>query len=242
MLKDAGVQYASTGAGKVNKGKSDLPKRIFNETQDNIFDTPFYTGSNISKNKWFIDKKVTKYFRSSYKEVVKIGEWVHFTKDVFDAPQKIVWRQTSDCIKATIMDFRAYFGKTVHAALIKDYYKNKVDIYYALAIFNSKYIDCLYRQKVMETGKVFPQVKLRYLRDMPFVVASKEQQKIVSDLAKKMITLSKELHEIPEHSDKWESIKKEIERTDQKIDEEVYKLYDLSPQEVRVIEESTKKS
>ncbi len=239
LLKDAGIQYASTGAGKARKGESDLPERIFSETQDDIFDTPFYTGSNISRDKWFIEKEVTKYFRSSYKDIVKSGEWVHFTKDVFDAPQKIVWRQTSDCIKAAIMNFQAYFGKTIHAALIKDEYKNKIDIHYALAIFNSKYLDYLYHQKVMETGKVFPQVKLGYLRDMPFVIAPKEKQKTVSDLAKKMIAFNTELRETPEHSEKWERIRSDIAKTNRKIDEEVYKLYGLTEEETKIVEGNT---
>ncbi|MBI4992943.1 MAG: hypothetical protein HZC26_02295 [Candidatus Magasanikbacteria bacterium] len=41
LLKDAGVQYASVGAGKSGKGKSDLPQRIFSDHQDTIFDMPF---------------------------------------------------------------------------------------------------------------------------------------------------------------------------------------------------------
>lgn len=235
LLKDAGIQYASMGVGKAGKGKSDLPERIFSGIHTPIFDVPFYTGSNISKDKWFIDKKVTKYFRSSYKDIVKSGEWVHFTKNVFDAPQKIVWRQTSDCIKAALMDFQAYFGKTIHAALIKDEYKNKIDIHYALAIFNSKYLDYLYRQKVMETGKVFPQVKLRYLRDMPFVIAPKEKQKDISGLAEKMVALNTELREAPEHSEKWGRIKSDIEKTDRAIDAEVYRLYGLTAEEIEII-------
>ncbi|MEA3463608.1 MAG: TaqI-like C-terminal specificity domain-containing protein, partial [Patescibacteria group bacterium] len=164
------------------------------------------------------------------------GEWVHFTKAVFDNDKKIVWRQTADTINAALMNFQAYFGKTIHAGLIKDKYKNKVDIYYALAIFNSKYIDYIYRHKVAETGKVFPQVKLKYLRDLPFVVGDKEQQKELSSLAKRMIKLNKQLQSIPENSDKWNSVKKEIEKVDGEIDERVYKLYDLTLKEREAVD------
>jgi len=71
LLKDAGIQYASVGAGKAGKGKSDLPERIFQNKKDNIFDTPFYTGSNIAKGGWFIDKNVSTCFRVNYKDIVK---------------------------------------------------------------------------------------------------------------------------------------------------------------------------
>ena len=49
-------------------------------------------------------------------------------------------------------------------------------------------------------------------------------------------TNNKELREIPEHSEKWESIKSEIEKTDKKIDEEVYKLYGLTEEEIKIVE------
>jgi len=107
---------------------------------------------------------------------------------------------------------------------------------YALSIFNSKYIDYLYRHKVLETGKVFPQVKLKYLRDLPFVVGSKSEQKSVSDLAKRMVDLNKQLHSTPENSEKYNSLKSEIEKTDKMIDQKVYELYGLTEEEIVVVE------
>lgn len=38
---------------------------------------------------------------------------------------------------------------------------------------------------------------------------------------------------------KWNSIKSEIEKTDRKIDEEVYKLYGLTKEEIEIIEKET---
>ena len=139
-------------------------------------------------------------------------------------------------IYATIMDFEAYFGKTIHAGLIKDEYKDKFGYEYALAIFNSKYIDYLYRQKVLETGKVFPQVKLKYLRDLPFVIAKPKQEGSVASLAKKMIELNKKLREVADNSNDWQKLQDEIAKTDQKVDQEVYKLYGLTEEEIKIVE------
>jgi len=36
--------------------------------------------------------------------------------------------------------------------------------------------------------------------------------------------------------DKWESVKSEIEKTDKKIDEEVYKLYGLTEDDIKIVE------
>jgi len=74
-------------------------------------------------------------------------------------------------------------------------------------------------------------------RNFPVYKANKEQQKEIVVLVDKMIFFNKELHETPENSDKWDSIKSEIEKTDKKIDQEVYKLYDLTADEIKIIED-----
>ncbi len=51
-----------------------------------------------------------------------------------------------------------------------------------------------------------------------------------------MIELQKEFHEATENSEKWKKLKTEIERTDEKIDEEVYRLYGLSEDEIKIID------
>lgn len=71
------------------------------------------------------------------------------------------------------------------------------------------------------------------------------EKKLANDnKTKKCATLNvaqnKELREMPEHSDKWESVKSEIEKTDKKIDEEVYKLYGLTDEEIKIIEDNYK--
>ena len=39
-----------------------------------------------------------------------------------------------------------------------------------------------------------------------------------------------------ENASKWERLKSEIEKTDKKIDEEVYKLYGLAEAEIKIVE------
>jgi len=56
-----------------------------------------------------------------------------------------------------------------------------------------------------------------------------------------MLELHKKLEEMSEHSNEWENIKSEIEKTDKKIDEEVYKLYGLESDEIEIVENSSKK-
>jgi len=56
-----------------------------------------------------------------------------------------------------------------------------------------------------------------------------------------MISSNKELKNELENSNKWENIKSEIEKTDKQINEEVYKLYGLTNEEIKIVENLSKK-
>jgi type II restriction/modification system DNA methylase subunit YeeA len=51
-----------------------------------------------------------------------------------------------------------------------------------------------------------------------------------------MLALNKEFKQSIENSDQWQKLKDEIAKTDQKIDEEVYKLYGLTEEEIKIVE------
>lgn len=185
-LRDAGVQYASVGAGKEGKGKSDLPKRLFSDQRDNIFKIPLYKGSNINKNGWVMSTEVNTWMRKNPESVLKSREWVRYGKDIFQRKDKIVWRQTSDRIRAANMDFKGYFGKSIQAALPRDEYKEKIDLDYALAVFNSTYIKNIYQDRIKEKYRVFPQVKLEYIKNLPFAIPSNIEQEEIAHMVRNL--------------------------------------------------------
>ncbi|MDP3973517.1 MAG: restriction endonuclease [Candidatus Daviesbacteria bacterium] len=55
-----------------------------------------------------------------------------------------------------------------------------------------------------------------------------------------MLDIYRNLHNETEDSNKWQGLKDEIEKLDKKIDEEVYKLYGLTPEEIAIMEEGLK--
>ena len=75
------------------------------------------------------------------------------------------------------------------------------------------------------------------LLEVPIYVGDKNQQKQITILVDKMLELNKELQKVTENSDKCNSIKSEIEKTDRKIDQEVYELYGLTKDEIKIVEE-----
>lgn len=235
-LKDAGIQYHRSGIGLSNKGGNDLYERIFCSTSDNKFKNYKETFYGKLLSRYYINNETDEVFNLDYKMLLKKNESVSFSKEAFDQSEKIIWRQTAATILAVLDDKKRWFRNTIQCAWVKNEYKAKVNIFYALAIFNSKYIDYIYREKVLETGRVFPQVKIKYLSGLPFIIGTKSQQNKIVELTSRILNLNKEIHKIPEHSNEWEKIKSEIEKTDKKIDEEVYHLYNITEEEKRVIE------
>lgn len=233
-FKDAGINYQAVNIGKAQKGSSKLSSFLFYEgKKEKDSDIEYWKGSNI--NRYFIEGKTNQFVRSDYKSFIKGNERVILNRDFFGLKPKLIWRQTASSIIATIDSKGVWFGRSVIGAVLREKYKN-LNIGYILAIFNSKYFYYLYKLKVSEAGKVFPQVKLQYLRNLPFVIVSERQRESLSSKAKEIIRLYKEFYEIPENSNKWNEIKSEIEKLDRKIDEEVYKLYGLTPKETEIVE------
>ena len=101
-----------------------------------------------------------------------------------------------------------------------------------VGLLNSKLINWYYKKIASGLGEGGVRYFTQFVKELPIP----ENTKSLDDLTKKMLDLNKELKEISEHSDKWENIKSEIKKTDKKIDEEVYRLYNLTPEEIEIIE------
>ncbi len=71
---------------------------------------------------------------------------------------------------------------------------------------------------------------------IPIVKISKQEQMPIIYLMEKLENLNKDINKETENSNKWLAYKEEIEKTNKKIDEEVYKLYGLTKEEIEVVE------
>jgi len=111
---------------------------------------------------------------------------------------------------------------------------------YILGVLNSKIFNFLYQVISQNEQRVIPQIKAVKLYDLPFPIPSMKEErglhyKIV-DLVNKIIDLNKKKNTLP-LSSKREKIEREIQITDEKIDELVYELYGINEEERKVIEE-----
>ena len=84
-------------------------------------------------------------------------------KSIFER-DKILTRQTADQIIGTLDTKHFYYSNTMHGTTITD---KSYDVTFILALLNSKLLNYYYKATTAETGKVFAQVKIEILRQLP---------------------------------------------------------------------------
>ena len=114
--------------------------------------------------------------------------------------------------------------------------KSKKDSLYFVGLLNSRLFDFYFKSITKKMGRSYEYLP-QYLNKLFVKVPDNE---IISKSAKALIHLKNVLFNTPENTNKWRKLKEEIERTDRKIDEEVYKLYGLTEEEIRVVEKMSK--
>lgn len=144
-------------------------------------------------------------------------------KRIFDS-NKIIIRQTGDKIIATI-DENGFITRHSTHCLVNDF--DSIDLKLALAQLNSKLIDFYYNYLIPEKGKAFAEVKGINIKQLPLVCGTKLDNNII-DKVDQILSLKK---------DNPEADTSALER---EIDTLVYQLYDLTDEEIAIVEEASK--
>jgi len=116
--------------------------------------------------------------------------------------------------------------------------KDDLNVLYALGILNSKIISWYYTGLSMVAQKDdFPQVHISALKSLPFPLAEKAQHDQVVNLVEKMLSLKqRQANTNDALNDQRHELQEQIQYLDQQIDRLVYQLYDLTEEEIRVVE------
>ncbi len=80
------------------------------------------------------------------------------------------------------------------------------------------------------------QIDKEPILNIPIYVPSATEQKQVAVLVDKIVELNHSLVKTQANSNDWQKLKDEIVKTDKKIDQEIYKLYGLTDEEIKIIE------
>ena len=156
------------------------------------------------------------------------------SKDWFEIEEKIVIHQVGGAKMKASIDTNNYYA-TISTILIRKI-SNYLSLKYLLSIINSKLIGYWYKKQ-----SVTSTVKVSEIRRMPIKIISLEKQQPLIKLVDLMLSLNKSLNELKDKStDEKARIEADIKKTDQEIDELVYKLYGMTEAEKKIIEESLK--
>jgi adenine-specific DNA-methyltransferase len=141
-------------------------------------------------------------------------------------------------------------GSELQATMDKDFYWNLNTIYnvqliesnyeFMLGVFNSKLISFWFKRKFVFEDKLFPYVRVSQLETIPFPKITKETQKSQDQIVvcvEQLLLLYKELQGVSLES-KQAFIKNKIAFNEDKINTLVYKLYELTDEEIHMIEKT----
>jgi hypothetical protein len=167
--------------------------------------------------------------------------WSNTNEKMFRVKEKLISRQTSDRLVAAL-DTEGYFTlDSTHVVHLK---KPVFSLKYLLGVYNSKLLNFLYRARVREGGRVFAQVKVVNLKPLPIRTIDfdnpddKSKHNKMVKLVDRMLDLHKRLAKakVPDEKTK---LQRQITTTDSQIDNLVYDLYNLTPDEIAIIQKTS---
>ena len=218
-IKDIGFNYWSKGKGKT-RGNSIGSRVLYSGSKESINDIPFLKGRDIDR---YAKGTPNNYLRHNYKEYLDIGDTFRFSPEIMANKEKIIYRQTANKIIATVDEEGMYNDKTIHCIVPKN--KPVVSKLYLLGLLNSRLFEFLYREISQETdGRAFSQVKTVYIKQLPIIVAEPEITKEMIELVR-LVLNKKRKNEFTLDYEK-------------RIDEMVYKIYDIPNDIKETFEES----
>jgi hypothetical protein len=227
-----GCKPFQVGKGRPKQTKKTLEEKPFvsNMSLDNTF-RPLLRGSLIQRYQilWNNDYWIS------------FGDWLaepRYSAN-YDAPEKIVIRQTGDSLLATL-DCRQFIVRDNLYTIVPG--GKEINLKYVLGIINSCLLNWFY-QKILnpEKGEALAQVKRGHLAQLPIALpnlanlADKARYDLMVNLVDTMLSLRKQLKEARTPHEQT-GLQRRIEATDGQIDSLVYELYELTKEEIRLID------
>ncbi|MBU0570227.1 N-6 DNA methylase, partial [Patescibacteria group bacterium] len=151
---------------------------------------------------------------------------------IFNCRKKLLMRRTSDRPIVSYDNTQLYNLHTLYSCRGKD---NNYGLFFLLALLNSKLFKFIYHQKLgTEIGRTFAEIKIVYTRQLPVIVCTPEKQKSIIDIVDKIFVITK-LDDYLKNPEKQIQVKK----YEKQIDQMIYKLYGLTKEEIKIVEERT---
>jgi type I restriction-modification system DNA methylase subunit len=225
---------ASTGLKAYQEGKG-KPKQTKVIKDERVFHAK--NKKDDTYKKYLEGRDVCRYYLGWSGEYLSYGNWLaEPRKSVPFNGARILIRQIPSSpphsINAVFSDKE--FLNDINSMIVFDF---KCEALYLLAVLNSKITTFWFANTFDKfQRKTFPQFKVKELATFPIPNADQAYQEKIAKKAQTMLDLNKEIQVTSANTDKHNSLKREIEKLDCEIDEAIYKLYELTNEEIQTIE------
>ncbi len=234
-LKDVALTVCGLTPYRLGKGKPAQKKKIVEERG---FDADYKKDETYRK--YLMGRDFNRYtWQIENERWISYGNWLAEPryKAPFDDDVKIIIRQTSDKLIAHLDKNKYLSLKNVHNLRITD---DNLSYEYLLALLNSKLLDWWYQKLIPEKGRVFAEVKVINLKKLPIKIINNNQQELkyynnIVSLSNEMLNTQELYNSAKSEADKI-IFKQKIILLDNKIDDLVYQIYDLTEEEINIIE------
>ena len=228
---NVGIKPYQVGKGKPPQTKETVEQRIYDSSKplDSLY-RRYLRGSDIGRYKVAPLKE----------RYLKYGPWLAEPRPAanFNAPLKIIMRQTGDSIVAAIDRNQYLCLNNMHVLVPKGHQPNPL---YTIGILNSLLLNWYYHTLNPEVGEALAEVKKTNVAKLPIRMVNladskdKAHHDRLVELVEQMLSLHKRLADARMPRDK-EIIQQQIAITDKQIDKLVYELYGLSEEEIKIVE------
>jgi len=225
-----GIKLYETGKGKPAQKASFAEDKIYeaNKKVDKTY-RPYLEGKDINS------------YRIEYKNRwLKYGENLAAPRDpvLFEGERILVRRIVGKTLISAYTNSDYVTSQLLQ--IVKPF--NQSETKFLLGVLNSNLLAFYFRKKYNRQDKTFPEIRIYELASLPIKQAGKSQIEVEKEIVKHVDVLLKLHEEIKEEKlqNKIEQIKQRIEHSEEKINQLVYELYELTPAEIVIIENSNK--
>jgi hypothetical protein len=215
------------------------------QTPETLEKRPYSTKDHRPKD-WrdlYRGEDITRYSLAKAKEWVNYGPWLAAPREseLFAGP-KLLMRRTDDRLMVALDRLDAIAVNSCHVIKVKDGGPSPL---FCVGVLNSRTVQRTFElQNPQMVGKTFAEIKVIYVErlPMPLLDLTKQTDRARHDTlvahVERMLKLHEELAASKE-PDAQTRLQREIAATDRTIDQLVYQLYALTPEEIALVEAAT---
>jgi hypothetical protein len=179
------------------------------------------TRFHLSDTEVWVNYKPKEMMAEEMKRVGNTGPGLRMRDVAIFDREKIIYRKVGKELIATLASKGVFYEQTIHSCHITD---KRVRIKFVLGLFNSNVFKFYYRKSNSQGGDIFPQVRISSVENLPIKLADTKTQEIIEALVDQIL------------SKKSQDNSADTKDLETQIDQLVYKLYDLTEEEIKIIE------